>query len=121
MLAIDVQVLNKLRMWPACGALLMDLELTRRGEGGLSREDIRRLRSWAQRFRRLKPVLQEFYTRNCGSTLAHQALWVMLATHDEVPVRVRGMLKRIFIEQEGYEPSFSVAPRLRRTRRDGKT
>lgn len=114
-LAMESANLRDLERWPPCGSLFEDLRLALHGEGALTRSDVDRLRRWARRWSRMPVRLRPFYIQHIDRQEVQRALWALLET-DERPSRVtRGMVTRLFIDMEGFEPSFTVCPSLVRS------
>ena len=116
MLALQVANLQELQAWPPLAALLQDLAAAAEGCGGITDQEIRRLRMWSARASRLRPDVRAFYARHASEQLPSAALWSILDNYDRPSPTSRGILKRMFADEEGYEPAFTLCPVLRGTR-----
>jgi len=107
-LAAEVSNLAPLAEWEPIGTRLELLTAAVAGEG-MNRRDITELRSLAARWRRLGPVLRNFYVDNIDNDNVRACLWLVL-TSRRVPGTRYGFLKRLWIDQHGAPPLMDLCP-----------
>lgn len=124
-LALALTALRDLRGWEPVEALAERVTSALRGEEGLGRLDLQRLKTWPERWSQVRPEVQRFYREILNvrglepsqEIAVRRGLWAVL---EGVVVEswVSGQLSRLHREHLGEEAGWDLCARAqsRRTR-----
>jgi hypothetical protein len=114
LLALEIRDLRELAAWEQVGGLLEELVATAHGHGGLSEDDVHRLRSWARRWRTLPAELRAFYVAHAAEhEAASVALWYVLqGTPWSIAPGTAGAVHHLYREHAARMPPWSLFPRV---------
>jgi len=115
MLAMEVgPLVRALGDWPLVGALAETVIGAAHGHDALGDDDVRRLRSWAHRWRALPGDLRAFYADAAPEhEAASVALWhVLQGTPYDLRPATCGAVHRLYRAHTGADPPWTLFPRV---------
>lgn len=115
-LACELQHLAPLRDWTPVAETVDAVLDALRGDGGISEYEIQRIRRWSRRWRRINPILRDWYAQIApkDARASRALLWILTSAGEAPPDPIRWSARAAMTEWTGRDSiPFDPVPRMR--------